>query len=183
MCSRIREQARSHICLMWPLKIIIHRSVEHAVGDVFRRVGVCLECRSGPGGQHAVGVVAPGRLGLRFFRHRCNGSDAGDWRAAGREDFQPFGGALRHGELDAPVPVGRGAVDRSAGAVTELSDLAGAAADDRGDPDHRVHPRRELDQSTGGRALARSPGGALRQQLCVEPTVGSVAAGRVGYRT
>ena len=153
------------------------------MGDLFRRVGVCLECRPGPGRQHAVGVVSPGRLGLRLVRHRRDGSDARHWRIAGGKDLQPSGRASGHGQSDAFVPVGRGVVHRFAGAVAELSDLAGIAADDRGDPDPRLHPRRKLDQPIGGRAMARAIGGAVWQQLCAESAGRAVAAWRCGHRT
>ncbi|MCY1175052.1 hypothetical protein D9M73_152730 [compost metagenome] len=119
----------------------IHRSVEHALGDLFRRFGICPECRPGLGCQHAAGVVSPGKLGLRLVCHWRDGRDASHRRPAGGENLQPSGGAIRHGQSDAPVPVGRGDFDRIAGAVAELSGLAGAAVDDRGDPDPRIHYR------------------------------------------
>ena len=77
----------------------------------------------------------------------------------------------RHRQPDAPVPVGRGGVHRLAGDTAQLPGVAGAAADDRRDPDHRVYPRRKLDQPVGGRAMAWPPGGAVWLQLCLEPAV------------
>ena len=46
-----------------------------------------------------------------------------------------------------------------------------------------LHPRRKLDQPAGGRAMARAPGGAVWQQLCIEPAGRAVVAGRSGHRT
>ncbi len=57
----------------------------------------------------------------------------------------------------------------SIGLLALLPSYPGVAPDDRGDPDDRVHPRRKLDQPAGGRALAWAPGGALWQQLRLEP--------------
>jgi hypothetical protein len=86
-----------------------------------------------------------------------------------------------HGEPDASVPVGWGDFHRFAGGTAQLSGVAGAAVDDRGDPDHRVYPRRKLDQSTGGGAVAWPAGGAVWLYLRLEPAVGAVVARRTGF--
>jgi len=180
MIHRDRGQSPSHtaLCVLknYP------QECGNALGDLFRRVGLGTQCRSGPGGEHAAGVPAPGRLGLRQFRHWRDGRHAGLRRIARCQGLQSAGLLARHCQPDAPVPVGGGCVHRFAGDSAQLPRMAGAAADDRGDSDHCVYPRRKLDQPTGGGAVARPPGGVIWLQLCPEPALGPTAAGPDWHR-
>lgn len=173
----------SRLCRLCHIRFALKGGCD-ALGNLLCRPGVGAQCRARPRREHAAGVLAPGGLGLRRVRHRCDGSDAGAGRAGGGRGGQPPGRLARCACSDAPVLVGRRGVHCPGRAAAQLPLVAAAAPDDRHVADRGVHPRRKLDQPTGGRAMARTAGGAVWQQLCPEPAGRAAGAGfpRLGRR-
>lgn len=158
------------------------RENRNALGKLFRRLFRSHQHRPRPWPDHAAGLVAPGELGLRQFRHRRDGQHAGSGRAARRDDRRAPRRARRHAAADAVVPAHRGSLRRPAGAAAELPGMAVAAPADRRAAHRGVHPRGKLDQPVGSGEVAWPAGRAVRHRLRPQPTVRAGTADLHRYR-
>ena len=157
------------------------RENRNALGKLFRRLFRSHQHRPRPWPDHAAGLVAPGELGLRQFRHRRDGQHAGSGRAARRDDRRARR-ARRYAAADAVVPAHRGSLHRPAGTAAELPGMAVAAPSDRRAAHRGVHPRGKLDQPVGGGEVAWPAGRAVRHRLRPQPTVRAGTADLHRYR-